>query len=199
MRGNLEKSGHYELIETTKGHQILNLNDNDFYAIVEGQKGDLIVRSDSDHEKKKLIRQGKFYFADFDDDPEFNDIPHLFLQDSGGRYREWILPKGVPSKGDHQKKLVRSGTLIDKDKVEYHTEGEGSKGREKKYKGTEHHAKSKSEAAGHTSGANRKGSSGREALESKRKNELYDLAKKKEIEGRSKMDRSALIDALGKA
>jgi hypothetical protein len=103
MQSRLQKSGEYELFETAKGHQILNLNNEEFYAVVEGQKGDILVQSDADHKKKKTLKKGKFYLADFENDPEFNDVPHLFLQEGDSQYREWILPQGAPSKGDHQK------------------------------------------------------------------------------------------------
>lgn len=192
MQGNLEKRGQYELFETTKGHQILNLNDKEFYAVVEGQRGDILVRSDSDHEKKRTVKQGNFYLADFDDDPEFNDIPHLFLQENNSQYREWILPRGTPSDKDYQKKLVRTDNKVGNDKVKYHTEGSGKKGREKKYEGTEKHAKSRSEA----SGKGESSGDGRDTLAQKTKTELYNLAKRENISGRSNMDKDELINAL---
>ena len=80
MRGSVIKHGHYELFETTKGHQILTLDESEWFAVVEGQKGDIIVHSDSDHERKKTLQKGEFYLADFEDDPEFQDMPHLFMQ-----------------------------------------------------------------------------------------------------------------------
>lgn len=192
MQGNLEKRGQYELFETTKGHQILNLNDKEFYAVVEGQRGDILVRSDSDHQKKKTVKKGNFYLADFDDDPEFNDIPHLFLQESKSQYREWILPKGTPSDSNYQKKLVRTDNKIGKDKVKYHTEGSGKKGREKKYEGTEKHARSRAEA----SGKSHSSASGKDALTQKTKTELYNMAKRENISGRSNMDKNELVKAL---
>lgn len=192
MQGNLEKRGKYELFETTNGHQILNLNNKEFYAVVEGQRGDILVRSDADHKKQKTVKKGEFYLADFDDDPEFNDIPHLFLQEGENHYREWILPRGTPTDDDHQKKLVRSDNKVEKDKVKYHTEGSGAKGREKQYKGTGKHTRSKAEASGKGAASAR----GEDALAEKSKSELYQMAKRKDIAGRSKMGKSELIDAL---
>lgn len=192
MQGNLEKRGQYELFETTHGHQILNLNNKNFYAVVQGQRGEILVRSDEDHEKKKTIRKGDFYLADFKDDPEFNDIPHLFLQEGKNQYREWILPQDVPTNKDYQKKLVRTDSKVDADKVKYHTEGSGKKGREKKYSGTEKEAKSRDEAAG------KKDSSQRESLTRKSKSELYEMARHKNIKGRSNMDKAELVEALGR-
>lgn len=195
MQGNLDKRGQYELFKTTHGHLILNLNNKNFYAVVEGQRGEILVHSDADHSKQKSVKKGDFYLADFDDDPEFNDVPHLFLQEGKDHYREWILPRGTPSAADHQKKLVRSDNKVTKDKVQYHTEGSGAKGREKQYRGTSKQASSKAEASGKTASS----SSTRDALADKSKNELYELAKRKNIGGRSKMDKDALIDALASA
>lgn len=171
MRGKLKKNGNYELFETTKGHQILNLDDKEFYAIVEGQKGDIIVHSDSDHEKKKTLEKGHFYFADFEDDPEFRDLPHLFME-SGGKYHEFVLPNGLPSKSNHQKKLVRTEKEVPKGTVEEHVKGEGNKGTEKQYQGKA------------------------EGLRTKTKNELYEEAKKRNVKGRSKMKKEDLVKSL---
>ena len=171
MRGELEKEGKYELYKTTKGHDILSLDNKKYYALVKGGKGDLIVKSDSDHEKKKSEAKGKYYFADFDDDPEFQDMEHLFLED-GEKFREMILPEGFPTKSDHQKKLVRESKKLSKDKVMDHVKGKGNKGSEKQYKDK------------------------KEGLRDKTKEELYDLAQKHDIEGRSKMDKDELIRNL---
>lgn len=114
--------GSYEIFETTKDHQILALNDEEWYAMIEGEKGEVIVHSDSDHEKKKSLQQGKFYFVDFEDDPDFRDVPHLLLQ-QGDEYQEYILPNGLPTKNDHQKKLIRSDKKVPEGKIRQQVEG----------------------------------------------------------------------------
>lgn len=175
MRGKLTKEGKHELFETTKGHLILNLDDREYYAFVEGQQGDIIVKSDSDHEKDKSVTKGKFYLAEFEDDPEFQDMPHLFMED-GGKFRELVLPEGLPSGSDKQKKLVRSDDKIPKDKVLEHVKGKGDSGNEKQYEGQ------------------------KEGLKNKSKKELQDLAREHKISGRSKMDKEELVKELkGKA
>lgn len=171
MRGKLKKEGNYELFKTTKGHEILNLEDRDFYALVTGQQGDIIVHSDQDHKKQRTVSSGKFYYADFRNDPEFQDMPHLFMED-GSKFRELILPEGLPTKSDHQKKLVKTKERLSKDKVEEHVKGKGDKGSEKQY------------------------SDKKEGLRARTKEELYDLAQKHDIEGRSKMDKEELVNKL---
>lgn len=171
MRGKVKKHGNYELFETTHGHQILTLDKEDWYALVEGQEGDIIVHSDSDHEKRKTIQKGEFYLADFEDDPEFKDMPHLFME-KDSKFTELILPNGLPTESNHQKKLVRTDEKIPKSKIREHIEGKGNKGSEKQYKGEP------------------------EKLRSKTKEELYDRAQKEKIKGRSKMDKEELVQHL---
>lgn len=171
MRGELKKEGHYELFETTRKHQILNLDDDEFYALVEGQKGEIIVKSDSDHEKSHTISKGKFYYAAFEDDPEFRDMPHLFMED-GNRYRELILPEGLPENRDYQKKLIRSDRKISEHIVMEHVKGKGEKGSEKQY------------------------SDKPEGLRNRTRDELYRMAQQYDIGGRSKMNKEELVDQL---
>lgn len=171
MRGKLEKEGKYDLFETTKGHQILNLNNKIFFAVVEGQRGDILVGTDADHEKKKTVKKGQFYLANFDNDPEFRDLPHLFLQE-GKEFREWILPNNFPTKSDFQKKLIRTNNLVPKSKVEEHVKGEGNIGTEKQYQDKP------------------------EGLRTKSKKELYEMAKKQDIPNRSRMKKEELVKKL---
>lgn len=171
MRGKLKEEGKYELFKTTHGHDILNLEDKDFYALVSGQQGDLIIQSDADHKKQKTISKGKFFYVDFKNDPEFQDMKHIFLKD-GSKYRELVLPEGLPTKSDHQKKLVRTKDKVTEKKVKEHVKGKGDKGSEKQYSGE------------------------KERLKTRTKDELYEMAKKKEIKGRSKMTKQELIKSL---
>lgn len=178
MHGELEKEGHYELFETNHGHKILVLNNKNWYAIIKGDYGDLLVKTDSDHKKKRTIQEGKFYLADFEDDPEFRDVPHLFLKD-GKEYKEFILPNDLPGNKNYQKKLVRTGDKVSAQKVEEHVKGRGNKGSEKQYKDEE---QNKPRSAGD--------------LENKSVEELQEMARKKNIEGRSNMNKDELIKKL---
>ena len=170
MRGKLKKEGQYKLFKSDHGHDILRLEDQ-AYALIEGDEGDLIIHSDEEHDKSKSISSGKFFLADFEDDPEFRDQPHLFLED-GDQYKEMLLPNGLPTDSNHQKKLIRSDEKVSRDTVMEHVKGKGNKGSEEQYEGKE------------------------EGLRNKNKDELYDLAQKHDIEGRSDMDKDQLIEAL---
>lgn len=171
MRGKLKEEGKYELYKTNHGHDILNLDDENYFAFVNGDQGDVIIKSDSDHKKEKTVSKGKYYYADFKDDPEFKDMRHLFMED-GEKFSEIILPEGLPKESDYQKKLVRTDEKIPKDKVKEHVKGKGNKGSEEQYEGK------------------------KEGLRNKTKEELYDKAQEQDIEGRSKMDKEELIKKL---
>jgi hypothetical protein len=116
MTAKINDKGHYELFETSHGHRILVLNDEQWFAWVEGQQGEILVHTDSDHEKDHTIQEGEFYLADFEDDPKFQDQPHLFLQD-GDRFQEAILPNGLPTEHDHQKKVVDTDETVAQDEL----------------------------------------------------------------------------------
>jgi hypothetical protein len=113
MPAHVKRQGHYKLLKTDHDHTILDLQDDAYYAWIEGQKSPLLVRTDEDHEFVKTIREGEFRYVEFEDDPEYKDMPHLFLQ-KGDNYEEIVLPNGLPTKGDHQKRLVPTDNHIAK-------------------------------------------------------------------------------------
>ncbi len=116
MAVKIEDRGRYELFKTTRGHRILVLNDERWFAWVEGQRGEILVRSDPDHEKDHTIQEGEFYLVDFEDDPNYQDNPHLFLQ-KGDRFEEMIVPNGLPTDEDHQKRIVGAGKTVPQDEL----------------------------------------------------------------------------------
>lgn len=117
MPVKIREEGQYERFETTKGNEILVLNGEQWYSLVEGQAGEIIVLTDSDHKKRRSLRKGRFYLVDFQEDPKFRDVPHLFLE-ADGSYEEAILPQSLPTTGDKQKKIIRTGDTISKKEVE---------------------------------------------------------------------------------
>jgi len=120
MAGKPEKEGKYELFESNHGNIILNLNDKNYFAIIRGNYGEILVKSDSDHVKEKTLKKGNFYLANFESDPAFKDMPHLFLEEKDNLYKEWILPNDRPTKADYQKKLIKTQHLISKEKMLSH-------------------------------------------------------------------------------
>jgi hypothetical protein len=120
MSADVKDKGDYELFETTRGHRILVLNGERWFAWVEGDQGELLVHSDSDHEKDHTIQEGQFYLADFQDDPKFQDNqPHLFLQ-KGDEFQELIVPNGLPTERDHQKRVVSTNDTVPRDDLTDH-------------------------------------------------------------------------------
>ncbi|HEX7022106.1 MAG TPA: hypothetical protein VF171_04560 [Trueperaceae bacterium] len=124
MSADVKNKGNYELFETTHHHKILVLNDKKWYAWVQGDQGDVLVRSDSDHRKDHTLQKGSFYLVDFQDDPKFQDMPHLFLQ-KDNHYQELLLPNGLPTNDNYQKKLVAPDDTVGKDELEKHLKQAG--------------------------------------------------------------------------
>jgi hypothetical protein len=83
---------------------------------VQGQQGEILVHSDADHQKQHTLQTGQFYLVDFEDDPTYKDMPHLFLQ-TDDRYDEVMLPNGLPTEQDHQKKVVKTDHRLPKDEL----------------------------------------------------------------------------------
>ncbi len=161
MKGKLKKEGKYELFQTDNDTLMLALDDEDWYALVKGQQGDILVGTGSDHTKQKTVRKGKYYYADFNNDPDFYDMPHLFMKDGAGFY-EFLLPNGLPENKGDQVRLIRTKDKLSEQKVMSHIKGKSDK----------------------------------EELSSKTKDELYEMAKAQDIEGRSKMNKDELIEHL---
>ena len=116
MPVKVQEQGHYELFNTTHQHRILVLNDKQWFAWVQGQQGEILVHSDADHQKQHTLQTGQFYLVDFEDDPTYKDMPHLFLQ-TDDRYEEVMLPNGLPTEQDHQKKVVKTDHRLPKDEL----------------------------------------------------------------------------------
>ena len=121
MPVHIQEQGSYELFETTKGHRILVLNDEMWYAWVQGQQGEILVRSDADHKRKRVLQRGQFRLVDFEEDPTYKDMPHLFLQEED-HYQELMVPNGLPTDQDHQKKVVATDETLPKDELDSYLE-----------------------------------------------------------------------------
>ncbi len=116
MSAKVEDKGRYKLFETTRRHRILVLNGERWFAWIEGQQGEILVHSDSDHEKNHTVQEGDFYLVDFEDDPNYQDNPHLFLQKED-HFQELIVPNGLPTEQDHQKKVVGTDKTVPHDEL----------------------------------------------------------------------------------
>jgi hypothetical protein len=117
MPVKVKDQGQYELFETDHHHQILVLNGKQWYAAVKGQQGDILVHSDSDHKKARTRQKGQFYLIEFKGDPKFKDMPHLFLE-KGSSYQELMVPNGLPTEQDNQKKVVWTDDTLQKKELD---------------------------------------------------------------------------------
>ncbi len=123
MSNTLQREGRFELYETANGHHVLRLGGDkqDYWvAVVNGDLGDMLVLTNSDHPGSEVVREGGYYYVKFRGDDDFIDQPHLFLANRGGTYDEWILPNGLPNGQDKQKRLVRTPHTVSRAKIDQH-------------------------------------------------------------------------------
>jgi hypothetical protein len=119
MTATVQRNGRYELYETPRDNRILTLGSDLWFAWVTGEQGELLVRSDEDHERARTIQEGEYYLVDFQSDPSFTDVPHLFLEREGS-YQELILPNGLPTHDDTQKRVVQTEKTLGREELERH-------------------------------------------------------------------------------
>jgi hypothetical protein len=80
------------------------------------------VRSDEDHERARTIQEGEYYLVDFQADPSFTDVPHLFLE-RDDHFQELILPNGLPTQDDTQRRVVETEKTMERDELERNLAG----------------------------------------------------------------------------
>lgn len=119
MTATVQRRGRYTLFETPRQNRILSLGDGLWFAWVQGEQGEILVRSDSDHERDQTVQQGEYYLVEFKDDASFTDVPHLFLE-RDGEFQELILPNGLPTDDDTQKRVVGTDKSISREELERH-------------------------------------------------------------------------------
>jgi hypothetical protein len=107
MPAKVQDQGPYELIETTHQNRILTLNETHRFAWVESREGDLLVWTALKYQRHETLSHGQFFLAQFEDDPRFDAMPRLFLQEAD-RYWEFRLPNGLPTEDDPEKPIARS-------------------------------------------------------------------------------------------
>jgi hypothetical protein len=118
MSIDIKREGRYELFETTAHHRILELDGRDYFALVQGAYGSIIVKSDADHRKEKNLSDGDYVLFVAKNEPAWKDnIEHLELRQGQEYYRTLILPQGLPTEQDVQKKFVESREAIPAEKV----------------------------------------------------------------------------------
>ena len=122
MTATVQRRGRYTLFATPRQNRILVLGKDQWFAWVGGQQGDILVRSNEEHERDRTIQEGEFYLVDFEGDPDFTDVPHLFLE-RAGEFVEVILPNGLPTDDDAQKRVVGTEKTIDRATLKRHLSG----------------------------------------------------------------------------
>jgi uncharacterized protein (DUF433 family) len=94
MTANVQRAGHYRLFSTAESMRVIEL-DGEQFALLQGQKGDLLIAADTHHDAAELLQRGQYQLVEFTDDDRFQGLPRLFLE-WRGEYYEAILPRGLP-------------------------------------------------------------------------------------------------------
>lgn len=122
MTATVQRHGRYALFETPRENRILTLGSDLWFAWVKGDQGDILVRSDEDHERARTLQEGEYYLVDFQADPSFTDVPHLFLE-RDDHFQELILPNGLPTPDDTQRRVVETEKTMERDELERNLAG----------------------------------------------------------------------------
>ena len=117
MTATVQRHGRYTMFETPRESRILSLGSDMWFAWVEGEQGEILVRSNADHERQRTLQEGEYYLVDFKNDESFTDVPHLFLE-RDGEFQEIILPNGLPTDDDAQKRVVGTDKTIARGELE---------------------------------------------------------------------------------
>jgi hypothetical protein len=117
MTATVQRHGQYTMFETPRENRILSLGTDLWFAWVEGEQGEILVRSNEDHERQRTLQEGEYYLVDFQNDDSFTDVPHLFLE-RDGEFQEIILPNGLPTDDDAQKRIVGTDKTIERGELE---------------------------------------------------------------------------------
>lgn len=123
MTATVQRHGRYTLFETPRDNRILLLGGDLTFAWIRGDQGELLVLSDEQHENARTLQEGEYYLVDFHADPSFTDVPHLFLE-RDGQFQGVILPNGVPTHDDTQKRVVDTGKTVERQELERYLAGE---------------------------------------------------------------------------
>jgi hypothetical protein len=121
MSIDIRREGRYEMFETTAHHRILVLDGRAYYALVQGAYGSLIVKSDAEHRKEKNLSDGDYVLFVAKNEPRWKDnLEHLALRQGKDQYRTYILPQGLPTERDEQKKFIEAREAVPAEKVPEH-------------------------------------------------------------------------------
>lgn len=100
MSRDIQRSGKYQLFETTQRFRMINLDDRDFFIWRGPERLEL---SDMGHEASEIIHQGDYALFTSQTETDFDEESTYLACQEGNRYRVYALPQGLPS---HQNRLV---------------------------------------------------------------------------------------------
>lgn len=125
MAYEILREGDYQIHRIHRQHHVLRLDDDyfsmtdDYFTIAEGSQGELSTLVRRPRQIEKLLREGRYRLIQFRGDPQFQDVPYLFLQQDG-KYREMFLPSGLPRNDVDTTRYIYSDHTIDAERLKSH-------------------------------------------------------------------------------
>ena len=123
MAYDIERQGDYQILRTTEDRRVLVLDGQSYvmhrayFTIAEGSQGELEAVNEADVDSLEVLRQGTYKVVVFCEDPQFQDIPYLFLEREG-KYDELFIPRGLPGEPGAKVHYIYTDHTIDTDRLE---------------------------------------------------------------------------------
>ena len=120
---DIVKQGQYEIFRTARRERVMVLDGDHFamepsyFTISEGAQGEFVARNAEDFDRHEILREGRFMLVEFQDDPEFQDIPYVFLE-RDGKFDEIYIPQGLPDEEGRRRRYIYTDHTIDAEQLE---------------------------------------------------------------------------------
>lgn len=111
----VQKTGHYKLIETKGQTKILILDGTETYAWIDvAGIGEILVASHKTHKTDAILAIGKYRLYDVKDEPELSDQLHLELSVGEGIWQGYLLLTGLPIGAKKRNRIIPTNEVITK-------------------------------------------------------------------------------------
>ncbi|HEY8399955.1 MAG TPA: hypothetical protein VIK89_01765 [Cytophagaceae bacterium] len=118
MKGSLCEKGNYQLFENDYGRRLLILDGRRWFAWVVENGNEKLYFTDNHHlDDYLMIREGVYFKTNVLDDPEYPNIPRLYLQHKD-HYHEIILLEGLPNLLNIETNILATENIYDRHLVE---------------------------------------------------------------------------------
>ena len=108
----LLRQGHYKLIETTRLHKILYLDDVAYIWIDSSKIGQFLEISYRNHEPATILSVGQYNLYDVEDEPYLFDLQHLELEICQNNWQGYLILTYLPNSIKRRSRIIPTQELI---------------------------------------------------------------------------------------